>query len=147
MPATISEPQDTTNLHLAIADLSNRLAGKAGADDLAAAEARVKEVLTRFAHAVDAEHARMAAQVQEAASRPSAASRLSEVVLGTLRAVAMVLAVRLLLLLALGGTFVLSVMAMQAQSVIGVCLTAVFALLTLAPLVAVEIKQRPVPSA
>ena len=26
MPATISEPQDTTDLHLAIADLSNRLA-------------------------------------------------------------------------------------------------------------------------
>lgn len=70
-------------------------------------------------------------------------SRLPPAVLGGFRAVAMVLAVRYLMVMALAGTFTLAVMAMQNQTLIGLGLTIAFALLTLAPLAVIDVRQRP----
>lgn len=74
-------------------------------------------------------------------------SRVPEQMLAVLRVVAMVLAVRLLLLLALGGTFTLALMAMAWQTPIGLATTIAFALLTLPPLVWMEVRSRPTPPA
>ena len=82
-------------------------------------------------------------RIDHLAARPASPSRLPEAVLGTLRAVAMVLAARFLIVMALAGTFVLALMAMQNQTPTGVYLTVAFALLTLAPLVFMEVRQRP----
>ena len=74
---------------------------------------------------------------------PPAPSRVSEAVLGALRAIAMVLAVRVLLVLALAGSFALAVMAMVNQSPLSLGLTVAFALLSLAPLVYLETRRSP----
>ena len=63
--------------------------------------------------------------------------------LGALRAIAMVLAVRVLLVLALAGSFALAVMAMVNQSPLSLGLTVAFALLSLAPLVYLETRRSP----
>ena len=101
------------------------------------------EALELMAQRID----RIDAIASHLAARPVSPSRIPEIVMGNLRAVAMVLAARFLIVLALAGTFVLALMAMQNQTPTGVYLTVAFALLTLAPLVYMESRQRPpVPS-
>ena len=106
-------------------------------DDVARANRLIAEMAQRVNDQTDA--------INELKARPVAPSRMSEHVLGALRAVAMVLAVRFLLLLSLFGTFVLAVMAMTHQTVVSLALTAAFAVLTLVPLVVLEVRHRPQP--
>jgi hypothetical protein len=106
-------------------------------EDLARANRVIAEMAQRMNEQTDA--------INALKSRPVAPSRMSETVLGALRAVAMVLAVRFLLLLALFGTFVLAVMAMSSQTYVGLAVAAAFPILSLVPLVVLEVRHRPAP--
>ena len=82
-----------------------------------------------------------AAQADAAASAPRQSA--SEQVLNVFRALARILAVRVLLFLALGGTFALAIMAMGQQSWLGLVLVVSFAALTIGPLAWLEMSARP----
>ncbi len=75
-------------------------------------------------------------------SSPSSEPRPSPV-LAALRVIARILAVRLILLLSVVGGFVLGVMAMLAQSWPGLAILVAYALLTVLPMVWLEVGQRP----
>lgn len=64
-------------------------------------------------------------------------------VLAALRVIARILAVRFILLLSVLGGFVLGVMAMLVQSWTGLAILSAYALLTVLPLVWLEVGQRP----
>lgn len=104
-------------------------------EDVARVNRAIAEMTQRINEQTDA--------INALKSRPVAPSRMSETVLGALRAVAMVLAVRFLLLLALFGTFALAVMAMSSQTYVGLAVAAAFPILSLVPLVVLEVRHRP----
>lgn len=81
--------------------------------------------------------------IQQKLNQPPAPSRMPERALAVFNVLAAVLAVRLLLLLSLAGTFVLTLQAMAWQTPIGLAVAIAFALLTLTPLVWMEVRSRP----
>jgi hypothetical protein len=64
-------------------------------------------------------------------------------IVAAVKVIARILAVRLILLLSVLGGFVLGVMAMVAQSWPGLAILIAYALLTVLPLVWLEVGQRP----
>lgn len=70
-----------------------------------------------------------------------------EQILTVFRALARILAVRVLLFLSLAGTFVLALMAMSKESWMGMAMAVAFALLTIGPLAWLEVMgRRPPPT-
>lgn len=63
--------------------------------------------------------------------------------LAAFRVLALVLAVRFMLVLALAGTFTLALLAMDRQTALSAVITVSFAVLTLGPLVYLEVRNRP----
>lgn len=68
-------------------------------------------------------------------------SRKDSILLGVFQAIARILAVRFLLLLSLTGAFVLALGAMERQSWTGLAIMATYCLLTLIPLVWIEVSR------
>ena len=85
--------------------------------------------------------------VQALAARPAPSSRLPESVMAVFRVVALVLAVRLMVVMALVGTFTLALIAMDKATVLHTATVVAFAVLTLGPLVYLEVRNRPAPPA
>jgi hypothetical protein len=83
--------------------------------------------------------------VNRLTERPQTPSPLPGQVLAAFRALALVLAVRFMLVLALAGTFTLALLAMDHQTIISAAITVAFAVLTLGPLVYLEVRNRPAP--
>lgn len=83
--------------------------------------------------------------MQQLAARPQAVpeSRLPGHMLAAFRVLALVLAVRFMLVLALAGTFTLALLAMDRQTALSAVITVSFAVLTLGPLVYLEVRNRP----
>jgi hypothetical protein len=75
-------------------------------------------------------------------SAPPEREKLPAAILAVFKAIAMVLAPRLQLLLALIGAFVLALLAMQWQSNIGLAILAAYCALTVIPLIALAWPER-----
>ena len=109
-------------------------------------EAAIAPIRERASQAVASAEAALAAArtavaaAQEAASVPRQSA--PEQVLIVFRALARILAVRILLFLSVAGSFALAVMAMGQQSWLALTLVGVFSALTIGPLAWLEVSQR-----